>query len=420
MSRHWSRLLACVVFGLAVARGAATEPGQAPTQVLVMLRMAPPHLHAGDGYAGGYQATPGAIARKHIAQALAREHGLQLQESWPMPALGLDCFVMQAPKGAATRQLLQALSRDARVESAEPMQHFHALAARGDPLYPLQPTASLWHLAELHAVGTGTGITVAEIDSGVDTGNPDLHGQVAQTRNFVDDGVYRAERHGTEVAGIIVAREGNGVGIAGVAPGARLLALRACWQAAADSDAADCDSFTLAKALQYALDSHATVYNLSLAGPDDRLLARLLAVALSRHVSVIAAVDPAAADGGFPASLPGVLAVADGRVARAVIPGELRAPGEAVPTTEPGARWGFVNGSSFAAAEVSGLVALLRAVSGGREPASLRDALDTRTALGFAPLRPAAIDACAAVARVSGRCACDCATAKATTGVPRR
>ncbi|MFK2877853.1 S8 family peptidase [Rhodanobacter hydrolyticus] len=424
MSRLWPRLITGCALGLAVCapiRNAASEPGFAAAQprVLVMLRMPAPHLRGGDGYAGGdYQVAPEAVARKRMAQALAHEHGLRLLDSWPMPALGLDCFVMQAPANTSTRQLLQALSRDARVESAEPVQRFHVLGA-ADPLYPLQPTASQWHLAELHAVSTGKGITIAEIDSGVDTTNPDLGGQVAQTRNFVGDGDYRAERHGTEVAGIIVAREGNGVGIAGVAPGARLLALRACWQAA-DGDASSCDSFTLAKALQYALETRAVVFNLSLAGPHDRLLERLLDVALSRHVTVVAAVDPTATDGGFPASLHGVVAVADEQTSRAVIPDELQAPGADVPTTEPGMRWNFVTGTSFAAAEVSGLVALLRASSPGVGSAALHDALNTGAALGFASLRPAVIDACAAVVRVSGRCSCDCATASASTGAPRR
>lgn len=426
MSRTWLGVVASCVFGLAgcasmrpSVSAASTPPGMQAPQLLVMLRVAPPHLHGADDYVGDYLATPDAAARKRIARRLAREYGLRLVDNWPMPALGLDCFVMQAAAGMSTQRMAQALSRDTRVESAEPMQRFHVLAQR-DPLYPLQPTASQWHLAELHAAATGRNVAIAELDSGVDTANPDLAGQVTQTRNFVDDGAYRAELHGTEVAGVIVAREGNGVGIAGVAPGAHLLALRACWQEAAGASTASCNSFTLAKALQYALQSDATVFNLSLAGPHDRLLERLLDIALSRHITVVGAVDAAAADGGFPASYPGVLAIADERVGQAVIPGELEAPGEDIPTTEPGARWAFVSGTSFAAAEVSGLVALVRERSPDINPASLRDALGAGTALGLTASRPAVIDACAAVARASGSCTCNCATANASTSEPRR
>jgi subtilisin family serine protease len=384
-----------------------------------MLRVAPPHLRAGGDYAGSYAATPDETARQRIARQLAHDYNLQVINSWPMPSLGLDCFVMQLAPGSSTQQITQNMARDTRVESAEPMQLFHVLG-KPDPLYRLQPTATEWHLAELHAITTGKNITIAELDSGVDTTNPDLTGQVVQTRNFVNDAPYPAEMHGTEVAGIMVAREGNGVGIAGVAPQAHLLALRACWQTSANDAAAACSSFTLAKALQYALENQVQVVNLSLAGPDDRLLERLLDVALAHHVTVVSAVDEAANDGGFPASYPGVLAIAEEGAVHVPIRDALRAPGEDIPTTQPGPHWNFVSGSSFSAAEVSGLVALLRALSPGSEPAQLRDDLHAKTALGLAAMRPTAIDACAAVARASGICTCNCAAANVSLAVPRR
>jgi subtilisin family serine protease len=415
----WIALCALCISGGTSAQINDQRAGATTAQVLVMLRTAPPHMRAADDYVGNYTATPDETARRRIAQRLARDYRLQLVNSWPMPALGLDCFVMQLAPGSSARQVAQALSQDARVESAEPMQLFHVLA-KVDPLYRLQPTASEWHLAELHTITTGKSVTIAELDSGVDTTNPDLIGQVALTQNFVDDAPHPAELHGTEVAGIIVAREGNGVGIAGVAPGARLLALRACWQTSPNDASATCSSFTLAKAMQYALEHNPQVINLSLAGPDDRLLERLLDVALSRRITIIGAIDNATADGGFPAAYPGVLAVTDEHATRVPINDALRAPGEDIPTTLPGANWNFVTGSSFSAAEVSGLVALLRALSPDIAPAQLRNDLKAKTALGLAAMRPTAIDACAAVARASGSCTCNCATANASLAVPRR
>lgn len=413
MMRTW--LLAAVLWGACAAAQAET---QAPAQVLVMLRAAPPHLRAADGYAVSYSATPDESARLHLVRKLAQHYGLRVVDSWPMPALGLDCFVMRLAPGMSATDAVRWLSQDARVESAESRQTFHTLA-NDDPLYSLQPTAAAWHLAELHAVATGRHVAIAEVDSGVDTRNPDLAGQVVEQRNFVDDGAYRAELHGTEVAGIIVAREGNGVGIAGVAPQAHLLALRACWQLAQDSAASACDSFTLAKALQYALAKHVQIINLSLSGPDDRLLQRLLDAALAQHITVVSAVDDSVADGGFPASYKGVLAVA-GEHSITQATDVLLAPAEDIPTTQPGARWILVNGSSFAAAEVSGLVALLRDLSPGITLAQLHDALHARTALGLVSMRPKTLDACAAVAQVSHRCICDCATTHASLGEPRR
>src|SRR4030095_12159917 len=107
----------------------------------------------------------------------------------------------------------------------------------------------------------------------------------------------------------IGARADDGVGIVGVAPDARLWALRACWQQEGSRGSAVCSTFTLAKALQFALDEKVDIVNLSIGGPRDRLLERLLDVALSRGVIVVSAFDAAAGKASFPASHRGVLAV---------------------------------------------------------------------------------------------------------------
>ena len=86
---------------------------------------------------------------------------------------------------------------------------------------------------------------------------------IAAAANFVDadDAQFRRDRHGTEMAGVIAAVANNREGIVGVAPEARLLIFKACWQAHADEDAARCNSFTLARALAAAFDAHAQVVN---------------------------------------------------------------------------------------------------------------------------------------------------------------
>jgi hypothetical protein len=413
----------------------AAAPTGVDRQLLLMLRVPPPHFRPEAGYGGGYRDAPGRDARRRVARSLARAHGLRLLDDWPMPALGLDCFVMEAPNADLRARLLAQLAADPRVESVEPMQAFRVLAdgmaADGDPLAATQPAVADWHLRELHKLATGRHVTIAALDTGVDATHPDLRGQPLQTRNFIDGNAYAAETHGTAVAGIIAARADDGIGIAGIAPGARLLGLRACSQLARGGAA--CSSFSLAKALQFALDAKAQVFNLSLTGPRDRLLGRLLDVALARGVSVVGAVDVQAADGGFPASHPGVLAVAGLQSSRPSAAGALpsgtfpmsvlRAPDRGIPAPRPGGGWDLVSGTSFAAAQVSGLVALLRELSPRLGATDLRAALSapatstpmvsTSIGLGLAPKRPSSIDACAAVGRVAGRCACDCAVAQA-------
>jgi subtilisin family serine protease len=380
------------------------------------LRSAPPHFRPDVDYAGGYDARVGRDARRRIAQALASQYGLKIVDSWPMPALGVDCFVMEAAGDASLAPLVERMSADARVESIQAMNVFHVLA-HNDPLYPLQPSAKLWHLDEIHKVSTGRLIRVAEVDTGVEVDHPDLAGQIAVARNFVDARNGVAEMHGTAVAGIIAARPDNGQGVAGIAPASRLMALRACWQPTG-SAAAVCNSFTLAKALQFALDERAEVINLSLGGPRDRLLERLLDVALARDIAIIAAVDANVRGGGFPASHAGVLAVA-GDDAHDVSADMLLGPGRDIPTTITDQKWGFVTGSSFAAAHVTGLVALLRELAPNMPPLQLREALTPRARSGVAAGGRTVVDACAAIARIAGTCACACAVAGvATTSSP--
>jgi hypothetical protein len=412
--------LAMAAAGMPAAHAASERAGDATAtpatlraageerRILMMLRMPVAHYRPDQAYGGGYRNPPDGASRRRIARKLARAHGLRLVEGWPMPALGIDCYVLEAASVEAGLRELPRLLDDPRVESAQMVQRFRALS-RGteDPLALAQPALHQWRLQELHRVATGRGVLVASIDSGLDAVHPDLRGQDIATRNFVDGQAYRAEAHGTAVGGIIVARRGNGAGIVGIAPDASLLALRACTQGAADG--AVCDTFGLAKALQFALNAKAQVVNLSLTGPSDVLLGRLIDVALRRGAVVVGAVDPLAADAGFPANHRGVLAVTTMDDPRARARGVVHAPGRGIPAPLPGGGWALVSGSSFASAQVSGLVALLFELKPRMAPGTLASVIAPAPALGLAAKRPPGVDACRVVAQVWGRCACGCA-----------
>jgi len=426
--KRWRALALLLACGALAAAGPMDSRAEAPSneapaaaqaqpdrQVLVMLRMPAPHFRPSLAYSGGAYGTDSArAARRRIAEALARDYGLDMLVDWPMPSLGVDCFVMAARDAASVDAILQRLAADPRVESAQRMNMFNVLA-HNDPLYPLQPGATRWRLDELHAITTGRGVRVAEIDTGVEADHPDLAGQIELSRNLVDDRRDVAELHGTAVAGIIAALADNHLGIVGVAPASRLLALRACWQPAPRDFGAVCSSFTLAKALQSALDERADVINLSVGGPRDPLLARLLDVATARGISVVAAVDPERAN-AFPASYRGVLAIAEDDVQDRSA-NIFRAPGRDIPTTVVGRSWGFASGNSFAAAHVSGLVALLREVAPRARPADVREFLSTASPIGVADAAPR-VDACTAVAKARQSCVCECGAAYRASAAP--
>ncbi len=399
------RDLAVGLIALALAGCAATPVEQvtAPSpdqhQLLVMIEeTAPPRFQPGSSEPAGYSGTPLRARSLRVARALAQDYALRVDTDWPMPALGVRCFVMTVASPLSPAAIAAAMEADARVESVQPVQRFQ-VSGYDDPYVPLQSSVHTLRLQELHRVATGQGIKVAQIDTGVDWLHPDLAGRVASRRNFVDGSPYSAEVHGTAVAGIIVARGNNGVGMVGVAPGATLLALRACWAETRNAQPAVCNSFTLAKALQYALSERAQVINLSLTGPRDRLLERLLEVAAQRGVVVVGAV--AGATPGFPAADAHVIAVTAGPHNGSGP--ALVAPGTRVLSTVPDAAWGYFSGASFATAHVSGVAAVLLEHVPGLTPAAIRGALSPP---GGDP--QATIDPCAALTRLEGEPACAC------------
>jgi hypothetical protein len=381
--------------------------------ILVMLRLSPDHYRPNSNYGGDYGDRRMATARRRLAQQIADRYGLSLvKDGWPMPLLGLDCYVMRVPADQSVEHVAEAVSKAPQVAWSQPVQTYRAKAEEThgpDPLFVVQPTAKAWRLAELHKVATGRGITVAIVDSRIEITHPDLVGQFVADQDFVVDHPSAPERHGTGVAGVIAAKEGNGIGIAGVAPDARLMALRACWQSDNSLNASTvCDSLSLAKAIHFAIDHRAAIINLSLAGPPDRLLAQLIDIATARRISVVAAFDPTLPRGGFPASEPGVIAVANDSLPW-FPSGVYGAPGHDIPTTQPGGKWFLVNGSSYSAAHISGLIALVR-----EDRASMPHML-----LVSAQPSSGMVDACATLLRASKNCGCNCTTIAQNVQVAR-
>ena len=130
-------------------------------------------------------------------------------------------------------------------------------------------------------LGTKTNISVAVLDTGLRFGHPDLKGLNATGRDFVNNDADSSDDngHGTAVAGVMLARRSNGVGTAGILPGARLIVVKVL-----DKQKKGLTSQLIA-GLSYARTNGAAVMNLSLVGytppgantNEDTLLARELA-----------------------------------------------------------------------------------------------------------------------------------------------
>ena len=404
-----------VIESAAAPPAAAASSGALPRIVVAFAnepRSAPgPAGSTGRRYTGdGYRVSQNAAQLSH---RVASDYALREVASWPIRELAMHCVVYEILSGRSEAQVLAALAHDPRVVLAEPLHEFHTLttpagaSTYNDPLYDLQTNLPELGIPDAHRRAQGAGVRVALIDTAVDSRHPDLAGRIAHSRSFTgsERGSGGSQRHGTAMAGIIAAVANNNIGIVGIAPLAQLEVFEACWQLEPDRDAAACNTFTLAKALAAALESGAPLVNLSVAGPSDALLSALVATGVKRGVVFVGAVD---AGGGFPVGVPGVIGAAGSE--SAVPPGALAAPARHVLTLRPGAQYDFESGSSVAAAEVTGVIALLMSAS----PAHLTgDAIlsllrPAPTAVSVSAADTAVVNAAAALARLdaAGRRTC--------------
>ena len=292
--------------------------------------------------------------------ALARDYGLRTLEHHRLATIDVESALFALPDAQARAPVLARLALDQRVASAQPA-HLHHVAGmpRKDPYFDLQVRTRPGGVSTLATRGSGRNVRIVVIDTGIDSAHPDLLGQVVEARNFVgsDSHVIPAEFHGTAVTGLIAAHAGNGVGIHGLASKASVYVLRACWEPSYGDGV--CSSYTLAQALDYAIEIRARIINLSLAGPDDPLLARLVERAAELGAIVFGAIGEEPGQ-TFPTSIPGVIAVEQARQGGVEVPGErLTVPGLQLLTTVPGGRYDFVSGPSFATAHASGVAAIM-------------------------------------------------------------
>jgi subtilisin family serine protease len=451
------RTLARIVLALLIAAGpalaAAADAGGAPLPKIVVafanepLASPGPAGTTGSRYGGtGYSV--GQSAQRQ-ARSVAAAYALREVRSWPIQVLSMHCVVYEIANGRPVSEVVEALSKDSRVLLAQPLQEFHTLtgsaateagaaaqpaaaqpaaahpaaatrtgadtstnaavqaAAAGaaggmraspynDPLYDLQTNMSALGIARAHEHVQGAGVHIALIDTGVDLAHPDLKGGSLGSQSFLDrHAAAAALRHGTAMAGVMVAVANNRIGIVGIAPRAHIDVLEACWQLDAGSDAAACNTFTLARALAAALASGAQLVNLSIAGPADPLLTALVQAGMKHGVTFVGAA--AGPDAPFPTGIPGVITAAG--TEQPVTAGALAAPSQHVMTLRPLGEYDFESGSSIAAAEITAVLALLQSASPSRlSTSTLVSLLTGPTAVQAGTA--AAVDVNAALARL--------------------
>jgi len=292
-----------------------------------------------------------------------------------------------------------------------------------------------WWLARLHVTQAwqttrGAGVTVALLDTGVDPGQADLSGSVITGQDFTNSHENQGSpffgNHGTAMASLIAAHghgPGNGAGIMGVAPDARLLSVRVTLDGSDpllfDSAITSALPDEIAAGIRYAVSNGAQVIDLPLdpgqtpsdliaptaapaprpspspaaTPPPDGTPAERAAVAYALSQGVVL-VAPAGDNGNgtdatnFPAAYPGVISVGafDSNIIKAPFSSHqsyvtLTAAGVGMIAGLPRNTYAPVSSTSAASAVVTGIVALIKSKFPELTPAQVTSALIRGTAV---------------------------------------
>jgi hypothetical protein len=349
------------------------------------------------------------------SNAIAARNRLTRVESFYSPLTNTTIFLWRIMDNRSVRTVLTQLGREQVLYAGQPNFIYNGTqaaagqgAAAGSTFAPLpqatpQPTPAVataaarpaagdpaqyaltkLRIGEAHGLANGDKILVAVIDSGVDLGHPEFKGAVAGSF----DALGKAERphsHGTAIAGVIAAR----ARLMGVAPASRILAIRAFGATGVSTEAT---TMAIVKGIKYATEQNARVINMSFAGPTDPGLGRYLAAAKANGAVLVAAAgnfgpkSPAQ----YPAADPNVIAVsatdANDKMFKASNIGPhvaVAAPGVDILLPAPDSDYQLISGTSFSAAYVSGVAALMLERAPQLTPDGVRKILqDTAKDLG--------------------------------------
>ncbi len=300
--------------------------------------------------------------------ALARRHGLTRVQSQSFPFIGATIGLFRINNRRTMETVSRELGADASFRSVQPnfryvLQDQNTELTEGDPA---QYANAKLRLPQAHTLAHGANVTVAVIDSGIDVKHPEFAGAIVAPFDALGS-KEGPHVHGTGVAGAIVSH----ARLMGSAPAARILAIRAFGAA---PKGAESTSYVILKGLDYAAAHGAQIINMSFAGPKDALIERGIAALSVKGIVMVAAAGNAGPKSPplYPAANANVIAVsatdAQDKLFAASNRGgyiAVSAPGVEIFLPAPDEKYQMTSGTSFSAAYISGLVALML----GRNPA---------------------------------------------------
>ena len=277
---------------------------------------------------------------------------------------------MHAAVAAMDERLGRTTDAVLSTEQDEPVH----LLMTNDALRPQQWALNVVDFESSWRFSTGAGITVGVVDTGVRGTHQDLAGSLvpgidlaadAATYDHAGNGEVDPAGHGTHVAGIIAAHANNGVGIAGAAPGAKIMSIRVLDASGSGS------SSDVAQGIIWAVDHGARVINLSLGGGPSPGMQIAMQYALSKQVVTFAAAGNDFGEGNlptYPAAYPEAVAVGavDSSLQHASFSNtgaylDLAAPGDSIWSTygQGNAQYALMSGTSMATPYATATAALV-------------------------------------------------------------
>ncbi|MEQ1650264.1 MAG: S8 family serine peptidase [Hyphomicrobiaceae bacterium] len=299
----------------------------------------------------------------------AQSFNVVILERTSLPLLDVRLVRLRIPDNRSVGAVVQLMIADPRIELAQPnfyYQHSNGPSTAQPAVVvggaaPLQYALMNLKAGQAHKLSLGRGARIAIIDSGVDTTHPDFVRTDIQHFDATGEATTQPDMHGTGVAGLII---GQGT-VQGIAPKSSVLSARVF--SGKDVASSRATSASILRGMAWSTEQGARVFNMSFAGPRDRLVERFVKAVAQTGVVLVAA----AGNGGpnaaavYPAAYEDVIAVtaidhADkvyGRANRGAYVA-IAAPGVDVLVPSTGASHEFQSGTSYAAAYVSGIVAL--------------------------------------------------------------
>jgi len=331
-------------------------------------------IRATPGFAPGYilvspkSGTPDAVVHQTLADHGGRSLG-KLDK--------LNIHVVEVPVDREADTVAR-LAKNPHVRFAEVDRLVPPTATANDPMF-----SSEWHLTKISApaawdTSTGSGVTIAILDSGVDGNHPDLSTKMVPGWNFYDSNSNTSDvyGHGTIVAGAAAAATNNSTGVASVAGGAKIMPMRVT------DTTGYAYASSLAQGLTWAADHGARVASISFQGVAASATVQNAASYFRSKggVVIVAAGNTGAQDNTAPSDLMTVVSATDSNdvIASWSTYGsfvDIAAPGVSIYSTVKGGGYGAYSGTSMATPVVAGTAALILARRPDFAPAQVASTL---------------------------------------------